>query len=344
MDTQLLEILQAFEIHNVQAISPLGNGLINTTYKVVANAEFVLQKINTAVFKNPLAIFHNQNMLENYLLENNSAFKIIPACNTIAGNNFYKNEQNEYYRVSPFIQNSHTKDVVQNAEQAYEAASAFGKFTCAFKSLDVTKLQTVIPAFHDIALRYNQFLVAIKYGNRNRISVCDLFIKKLLAYTDIANKYEAIVADKNWKTRVTHHDTKISNVLFNTENKALHVIDLDTVMPGHFISDVGDMLRTYLSPVSEEEADVEKIMIRKDIYHAIYAGYNEAMQNELTTTEKNNFLYAGKFMIYMQALRFCTDYLNDDIYYGAKYEQHNYVRTCNQIDLLEKLLEFEKKI
>jgi thiamine kinase-like enzyme len=344
MDTALLEILDAFGIQNVQSISLLGNGLINNTYKVIAENEFVLQKINTAVFKNPLAIFHNQQVLENYLQENNIAFEIVPACKTIAGNNFYKNEHNEFYRVSPFIQNSHTKDVVQNAEQAYEAASAFGKFTSVFKNIDVTKLQPVIPSFHDITLRYNQFLVAVKYGNCNRILECDLIIKKLLAFTDIANRYETIVADKNWKTRVTHHDTKISNVLFNADNKATHVIDLDTVMPGHFISDVGDMLRTYLSPVSEEEPDVEKIIIRKDIYHAIYAGYNEAMQNELTTTEKNNFLYSGKFMIYMQALRFCTDYLNDDIYYGAKYEQHNFVRASNQINLLEKLLEFEKEI
>jgi Ser/Thr protein kinase RdoA (MazF antagonist) len=342
MDAQLLKILNAFAVGSVQSINPLGNGLINTTYKVVADNEFVLQKINTAVFKNATAIFHNQHVLENFLQKNNSAYKIVPTCKTIAGDIFYTNEQNDYYRVSPFIQNSHTKDVVQNAEQAYEAASAFGKFTCAFKNIDATKLQTVIPAFHNITLRYNQFLVAIKHGNRTRILECDLIIKKLLDNVDIANKYEAIAADRNWKTRVTHHDTKISNVLFNAENIATHVIDLDTVMPGHFISDVGDMMRTYLSPVSEEEADVEKIIIRKDIYQAIYTGYNEAMQNELTVVEKNNFLYAGKFMIYMQALRFCTDYLNDDIYYGAKYEQHNYVRACNQINLLEKLLEFEK--
>jgi Ser/Thr protein kinase RdoA (MazF antagonist) len=342
MDAKLQEILFQFGIENVQAITPLGNGLINTTYKVLAEEEFVLQKINTNVFKNAKAIFHNQNVLENYLAENNENYKIVAACKTNAGNNFYEDAENNFYRVAPFIKNSHTKDVVKNAEQAYEAAKAFGKFTCAFQKLNIEKVQPVIPNFHDIVLRYNQFLLAIKNGNAARIKQCDKQIKKLLNYSHIAKKYEVILQDINWKKRVTHHDTKISNVLFNETNKATHVIDLDTVMTGYYISDVGDMMRTYLSPVSEEEADVEKIIIRKDIYQAIRTGYLDTMQDSLTTDEKENFNYAGRFMIYMQALRFCTDYLNNDIYYVAKYEEHNYVRASNQINLLEKLIAFEK--
>jgi hypothetical protein len=112
-------------------------------------------------------------------------------------------------------------------------------------------------------------------------------------------------------------------------------------MPGLFISDVGDMMRTYLCPVSEEEKDVSKIVIRTDIYDAIVRGYAEAMGDELSETEKHYFFYAAQFMIYMQALRFLTDHLNNDRYYGAKYEGQNYVRATNQIQLLNKLLEKE---
>jgi hypothetical protein len=130
-------------------------------------------------------------------------------------------------------------------------------------------------------------------------------------------------------------------VLFDKNNKGLCVIDLDTVMPGYFISDVGDMMRTYLSPVSEEEKEFEKIIVRNDFFEAIIEGYGGEMNDELTTVEKDYFLFSGKFMIYMQALRFLTDYLNNDIYYGAKYEGHNLIRAKNQLTLLQRIIEME---
>src|SRR5437762_4451273 len=126
--------------------------------------------------------------------------------------------------------------------------------------------------------------------------------------------YQLLLTSKEFKMRVTHDDTKISNVLFNENGKAICVIDLDTVMPGYFISDVGDMMRTYLSPVSEEEKDFDKIIIRDDFYKAIVDGYAKEMNDELTEVERKHFFYSGQFMIYMQALRFLTDHLNDDAY------------------------------
>jgi hypothetical protein len=108
-------------------------------------------------------------------------------------------------------------------------------------------------------------------------------------------------------------------------------------MPGYFISDVGDMMRTYLSPAGEEEKDLSKIQARREFYDAIVNGYNSEMADKLTETEKQYFLYAGKFMIFMQAIRFLTDHLNNDIYYGAKYEGQNFVRAGNQAKLLQEL-------
>ena len=138
---------------------------------------------------------------------------------------------------------------------------------------------------------------------------------------------------------MTHHDTKISNVLFGKQGNGLCVIDLDTVMPGYFISDFGDMMRTYLSPVSEEEKDFSLIGIREEYFEAIVSGYLGEMKTELSADEIAHAVYAGKFMIYMQAIRFLTDHLNRDVYYGAKYEGHNLVRTHNQITLLQRLTE-----
>jgi ketosteroid isomerase-like protein len=113
-------------------------------------------------------------------------------------------------------------------------------------------------------------------------------------------------------------------------------------MPGYFISDVGDMMRTYLSPVSEEEKDFQKIQVRNDFFTAIAQGYIGELNNELSETEKTHFVYAGQFMIYMQALRFLTDHLNDDVYYGAKYDGHNLIRAQNQAILLQQYNEKEE--
>jgi thiamine kinase-like enzyme len=165
----------------------------------------------------------------------------------------------------------------------------------------------------------------------------------LFDHKEITGQYEKIVLGNDYIKRVTHHDTKISNVLLNNENKGVCVIDLDTVMPGYFISDVGDMIRTYVSPANEEETDIDKISIRKEFLEAIYSGYMDNMGDLLTNTERSGFLYAGKFMIYMQALRFYTDHLYNDRYYGARYPGHNLVRARNQVKLLEELFSAEKE-
>ena len=136
-----------------------------------------------------------------------------------------------------------------------------------------------------------------------------------------------------------HHDTKISNILFDKGGKGICVIDLDTVMPGYFISDLGDMIRSYVSPVNEEENNLDKIQVRQDYLEAIKEGYLSAMGNSLSAIEKDHFLYSGQCMIYMQALRFLTDHFNKDIYYGANYEGHNLNRTLNQLTLLDRLTE-----
>jgi len=100
------------------------------------------------------------------------------------------------------------------------------------------------------------------------------------------------------------------------------------------------MMRTYLCPVSEEEKDLSLITVRPAFYKAITEGYLSEMGDLLTEKEKQSFFYAGKFMIYMQAIRFLTDHLNNDVYYGAKYERHNFVRAANQLMLLKKLIEY----
>lgn len=243
-----------------------------------------------------------------------------------------------YFRLSPYVKKSHTINAVQAPGQAFEAAKEFGQFTRLLSHFPVEKLQITLPDFHNLSLRYRQFSEALVNGNKARLQQSQELIHFIKENKKIVETYEDILHKPSFKLRVTHHDTKISNVLFNDDDKALCVIDLDTVMPGYFISDVGDMIRTYLSPVSEEEKDFSKIEIRDEYFGAILEGYMSEMANELSAAEKNHFIYSGKFMIYMQALRFLTDHLNNDIYYGAKYEGHNFVRAGNQAILLQRLM------
>lgn len=342
----LKSVLSAYELNEKDCwIENFGSGLINNTWKIKCDdKQYILQRINTNVFKKPFDIANNIGLISTYFKQNEPEYFFVSPISTSTGTGLYVNEKNEFFRLMPFVKNSHTIDVVATTSQAYEAAKQFGKFSALLEGFDVKKLCATIPDFHNLSLRYEQFEEALKNGNVSRIDESKELIEFLQSHKAIVDKYEKIKKNRCFKIRVTHHDTKISNVLFNDEDKGLCVIDLDTVMPGYFISDLGDMFRTYLSPVSEEEKDFSKIKIREDYFEAIVNGYLSEMNNALSIEELEHILYAGKFMIYMQALRFLTDYLNNDIYYGAKYERHNLFRANNQIILLQKLFEKEPEL
>lgn len=331
-------------VEETTQIIPFGSGLINHTWKVITpEKDYILQRVNHAVFKDPSAIAYNTKRIANYLKEKHPEYLFVAPVSTKNRNEMEYLDEG-YFRMFPFVAGSHSKDVVETPEQAYQAATQFGRFTQLLNGIDISQLKTTIPGFHDLDLRYQQFLTALKNGNSHRIKEAKTLIDFTISNADITSTYKQITTDPAFKQRVTHHDTKISNVLFDAQDHGICVIDLDTVMPGYFISDVGDMMRTYLSPVSEEEKDVDKIEVRDDFYQAIVKGYCEEMKDELTGKEKQHFFYSGKFMIYMQAIRFLTDYLNNDAYYGAKYPEHNLVRARNQMVLLQRLMEKEKTL
>ena len=244
--------------------------------------------------------------------------------------------EGKYYRAFEKI-NGHSYDVLENPHQAKAAANAFGQFTAALVDLPIQQLKITLPDFHNLSLRYTQFETALTNGDHNRINESRDAIEYLQSQQDVVKRYETFIANKDAKLRVTHHDTKISNVLFDKQEKAICVIDLDTVMPGYFISDVGDMCRTYLPNVSEEEANLDLVQIDKGRWTALKEGYLNAMGNILTPFELTHFEFAGEFMIYMQALRFLTDYFNNDIYYTTSYKEQNFIRATNQLTLLKQL-------
>jgi len=325
-------------------IQLFGDGLINSTWKVTADTRaYILQKVNNAVFKTPQDIDQNISGLKAFLKLNCPDYYFITPLAAISGETLV-NTPSGYFRLFPFVQNSHALNVVKKEQEAFEAAKQFGKFTRLLDKFNVDELKITLPDFHNLSQWYNKFITACNNAPMERKQKCSDSISFIAENVSIVSTYEKITENAAFPKRVIHHDTKINNVLFDQKNEGICVIDLDTVMPGYFISDVGDMLRTYLCAVSEEETDMTKINIRKSFFKAIYDGYMQEMGDVLTDTEKSYFMYAGKFLIFMQAIRFLTDYLQNDIYYGQKYEGHNLNRAVNQLTLLKRYLEAEDQL
>lgn len=319
------------------AIRPIGSGLINSTWLVEAGEKrYVLQQINQQVFKHPADIAFNINFVATYLRQHHPGYLFPSIVKTLQDDDMAETSDG-FFRMFDYLENTQTFTVVEKPGQAFEAARQFGKFSKLLGGLNVSRLKITLPDFHDLSLRYSQFENALAFGNKERIEQSAALISLVIQHQPIVDEFEK--AKQVLTFRCMHHDTKISNVLFDENGKAVCVIDLDTMMPGYFISDVGDMMRTYLCPVTEEEQDFSKIEVRKDYYDAIVKGYLSEMGGELSDAEQKYFHFSGMFMIYMQAVRFLTDHLNNDVYYGAKYPGHNFVRAGNQLTLLERYLE-----
>jgi Ser/Thr protein kinase RdoA (MazF antagonist) len=342
----LSELLCAFGLPADQcSIHSFGAGLINTTWKVDCGGRaYILQRINQEVFVQPWLIDENTNALAAYLTVHFPEYLFIKSIPARDGRTLIHWEDKGYFRLMPFVSGAVTYSVAENSQLGYEAARQFGQFTKLLAGFPVSTLHEPLLDFHNLSLRYAQFEAALIRGDPARIADATDTIQTIRQFRGILQQFERIRNDPGFSFRVTHHDTKISNVLFDESGKGLCVIDLDTVMPGFFISDLGDMMRTCLSPVSEEEKDFSRIMIREDYFEAIVSGYLEEMGDELGPEELGHIVYAGKFMIYMQAIRFLTDHLCLDRYYGAKYRGHNLVRACNQTVLLKRLTEKEPEL
>jgi len=318
-------------------IQKFGGGLINRTWKVTdgeKSDQFILQQINKNVFKSPHDIADNISKIGEFLHFHQPDYLFVSPLAATDGS-YIINDNDEYYRLFPYVKSSITIDTVRSTQEAFEASRQFARFTYLLADFNVDNLNYTLVGFHDLTARYNQFRQSVNTADPERLNNAREVIKRANLYQDIASTYESLVKNKLIPFRVIHHDTKISNILFDESRNGLCVIDLDTVMPGYYISDVGDMMRTYLSPYNEEEQDLTKIGIQEEFFKAIVEGYFSEMGTVITAMERNLFVYAGKFMIYMQALRFLTDYFNCDVYYHTTYPEHNLVRAKNQFALLD---------
>ena len=328
-------------------ISQIGTGLINRTYllsPLIGGKKYILQNINTVVFKKPQAIANNLKSIADYLSRLYPDYLFIKPVPTLNGEEMYF-FQNEYWRMLPYIPHTVSLDVLTEPQQAFEAAKQFGKLSRLLDQFDASGLEPTIEGFHDLGLRFEQFQSALNATSNELKQQAQSEIDDALNHRYILDYFQSYVLRSDFPDRVMHHDTKISNVLLNAQtDEGVCVIDLDTIMPGKFISDLGDMMRTYLCAFTENETDLNKIKIRLPYFEATIKGYLSEMKHILTQTEKELILFSGKYIIYMQALRFLTDFLNGNIYYPTAYLTQNLDRTKNQFKLLSDLIFREKEL
>lgn len=337
---QLYQIASAFQIAGeIQSIRPLGKGQINDTYLVeTKRAAYVLQAINPIVFPDAEAVMYNMDLVLRQLVQSDpdaAQLQLIPR-HEGGGPSYFLNDR--CWRMTNFLGGLLSLDRVENAEIAYAAAKGYGRFFRQLLPLAPQTLKVTLPAFHDVAKRFEQLDTAIAADAMGRLGEVG---REVAVYWEWRATVLAIYQQsQQLPLRITHNDTKISNVLLRPDSfEAVAVIDLDTVMPGSVLFDVGDMIRTFVSPADEEAADLRQVYVRKEILAALLEGYLSETANYLLPAEQERLLDGGKMLIFTQFTRFLADYLNGDVYYQKiTYPQQNLVRARNQLHLFLDLM------
>jgi thiamine kinase-like enzyme len=329
------------------SIEPLGQGLINQTFKITAAPglkSFVLQAINSKIFLKPEDILFNYKLVYDTLTDNHESINIPEPIAARNGALLWKDDHDIYWRATAYIANSYSPSIATDENKAFSVANCFAKFTSALSTLQIYQLREIIPGFHNLSFRYEQFESAIKRATVDNLIRSTFIISELRNRKKFVDFYLVTCDSSNYPSRVMHHDCKINNILFEKiSGKMICPVDLDTVMPGKFFSDLGDMLRTMTCPVDENSTDWEKINVRPDFYKATLEGYLSGARNIFQEEELTNIHYSGMLLTYMQCLRFVTDYLLGNIYYRIDYEEQNLNRALNQLMLLKRMEEFLRK-
>lgn len=311
----------------------LTSGHINQTYLVHNNGEqLIFQKLNPQVFPNLNVISENILNLGNHLKEKQYPHEILEQIPFENGEYLYESQ----WRIFKYIKDSQTFLNVQSSTQAYEAAKFLGSFHKHLTDFPLNKIVESIKGFLDFESRFQQYQAAIRNTDTFRL-------KKAKDAIEYLNKNHTIL--REWlillpqlPTRIIHGDPKISNFLFDKSdsNKILALIDWDTLMPGTILYDFGDMVRSYTN-LKEEDDPESGNNFSLENYRALERGFLFHLEEKLTPLEIKYLYLGAKIVIYIQALRFLTDYLNGDIYYATQRPEQNLDRTKNQINLLQNL-------
>ncbi|MDC1324471.1 aminoglycoside phosphotransferase family protein [Flavobacteriaceae bacterium] len=334
---------------NYVSHSELNSGHINDTFlvKTEGTKNYILQRINQTVFKDVPGLVNNKVLTSIHLKskyptlsEEELSKKVLSFVKSKSTDFYYVKKGGAYWNVMIFIENSITHEIVKNQEIAYEGGKLLGEFLNNTADFDSSQLIDVIPYFHDMSFRFKQYASSLQSASKNRLQKAEKYISIVSELKEEMHILQRLKEAGEIPVRVTHNDTKISNSLFDKNNKGICMIDTDTVMPGIIHYDFGDAIRTICNTAAEDETDLSKVEFNLEYYKAYEKGFLEKSKDSVSTTGIKQLPLAAKTMIFIMALRFLTDYLNNDVYYKTNYSDHNLDRAKNQFKLIES---FTKK-
>ena len=320
---------------------PYGNGHINDTYVVDGSPRYILQSINTAIFKDPDGLMENICGITEHLKDklikiggdpNRETLTVIK---TKSGKAYYKADETTCFRMYKFIDGTVSYDTITDPIQLYHAAKAFGKFQKMLADYPAETLHETIVNFHNTVDRFRQLHEAIDENKAGRLDEVKSEIEFALQREKEASKVIEGIADGAIPIRVTHNDTKLNNVMMDeVTGEGVCVIDLDTVMPGSLLYDFGDALRFAGSTGAEDETDLDKIWFDLAAYEQFTKGFLEELSDTLTKREAELLSFSVKLMTLECGIRFLADYLNGDTYFKIHREKHNLDRCRTQFKLV----------
>ena len=329
----------------------LRNGHINTTYRACYRSEdgqedrYILQRINDYVFKDPAQVMRNVEKVTRHITwkllrrRRDAAGQTLNLFPARGGRNYIiLPEEGGMWRCYNNIEDTHTYDVVENTRQAYQAGFAFGSFQDLISDMNPEDIKESIPDFHNTPKRYEALLASAKADVKGRAANCQAELELLAGWADRFSRITSMLESGELPTRITHNDTKINNVMLDSEtDEAVCVIDLDTVMPGSVLYDFGDMVRTATCMASEDEEDLSKVRMEMPFFESLAEGYLDAAHNFLTTREVEYMPFAGWLITTEIGIRFLTDYLDGDLYFRTEKPEHNLIRARNQFKLAQSI-------
>lgn len=353
---QLISIINNFKIvGDFHQAVPYGDGHINLTYKISTidqgkEISYILQRVNSHVFKNPTELMNNIQQITKYLnsskiREMYPDYEVLELIYTTSDHHFYLDGEDEVWRMYVFIEQAIGFSLTSDLEIIKSSGVAFGSFQKMLESFPAYSLNDTIQNFHNTPTRFQQLKEAISKNSVDRLESCQAEIEYALSHEYLSNMITKYLYNGKIPLRVTHNDTKLNNVLINPiTKKARCVIDLDTVMSGSLLYDFGDSIRFCVNTASEDEKDLGKVLVDLDRFKAFAQGFLKEVKDLMTGLEKDLLPFAGPIMTLECGIRFLADYINGDVYFKTAYPTHNLVRAKNQLKLFKEQMKAIDKL